>query len=243
MDASRPRHHERAPEPGRSADAQAADAAPADAGPGDARPAEHEPTPTERRQMTAAEARALAHPMRLRILFACRARERTNKELAQLLDTTPGTIHYHLKPLVEEGFLRLEQPRPGPRGSTEQPYRSTGKSWQVSGHDAESGRALREVGATEVLHLDDEQEIDLSRLGLTLSDAEVDELNQRIRAVIEEFAARSRTRPGAGDGAEEGAERSGDEDDTEGMTDVTLFYALYHSIYPTGADPEPPASS
>jgi predicted ArsR family transcriptional regulator len=158
----------------------------------------------------------LAHPLRLRILFACREHARTNKELAQLLDTTPGTIHYHLKPLVEEGFLRPEEPRPGPRGSTEQPYRSTGKSWELGGTQ-ESGRALRQVGAQEVLAAREQDEIGLSRLGLSLPPDEVDELNARIHEVIEEFARRSRSQPDA------------DERDLEGTDSVTLFYALYRS--------------
>ena len=146
----------------------------------------------ERRPPTAAEAKALGHPLRLRILFACRAHARTNKELAEALGTTPGTIHYHLRQLVDQGFLRREEPRRGPRGSREQPYRTTGKSWQMGWHP-EGSQALREVGAQELLAARPEDVLTVTRLGLSLPDAEVEELLARLSALAEEFAARSRT--------------------------------------------------
>lgn len=160
--------------------------------------------PAARRPPTAAEARALGHPVRLRILFACRERARTNKELAAGLGTTPGTIHYHLKQLVAQGFLRAETPRPGPRGSTEQPYLATGKSWQL---DMSSGnRTLRQVGAEELLAAAEEDIVMLSRLGMDLTQQEADELVERLEALIEEFAARSRTAPGPRDPERPGGE-------------------------------------
>jgi DNA-binding transcriptional ArsR family regulator len=170
-----------------------------------------------RRPPTAAEARALGHPLRLRILFACRERARTNKQLAESLGTTPGTIHYHLKQLVAQDFLRPEEPRPGPRGSTEQPYRSTGKSWQLSG-TAEGSRLLLKVGADEVAAAPADDVLSLTRLGLTLPPDELRELNERLQGLIEEFADRSRTSP----------HRPADEvpDDAES---VTLFVALHRT--------------
>jgi DNA-binding transcriptional ArsR family regulator len=149
-----------------------------------------------RRPPTAAEARALGHPLRLRILFACRERARTNKELAESLGSTPGTIHYHLKPLVAEGFLLAEEPRPGPRGSTEQPYRSTGKSWELSG-TPQGSRTLLQVGVDELEAARAEAIVHLTRLGLTLRAADAEELDTRLGELIEEFAGRSLSRPGA----------------------------------------------
>ena len=157
-----------------------------------------QPTPTaagDRRPPTAAEARALGHPLRLKILFACRERARSNKELAAALSTTPGTIHYHLKQLVEQGFLRAEPPRPGPRGSTEQPYLSTGKSWQLSGRDS-GFQALRDAAADELRDASDADAWNMTRLGLSLPADDLVELSSRIDALVDEFAARSRTRPG-----------------------------------------------
>lgn len=144
-----------------------------------------------RRAPTAAEARALAHPTRLRILFACRDRSLTNKELALELGTTPGTIHYHLRPLVEEGFLVAEASRPGPRGSREQPYRSSGKSWEVGG-TAETSTALREVGAQELLQASADDVVALTRLGVTLPSDELDALLAAIDRLLEEAKTASR---------------------------------------------------
>jgi DNA-binding transcriptional ArsR family regulator len=150
------------------------------------------PADAARREPTAAEAKALGHPLRLRILFACRDRARTNKELAEALDTTPGTIHYHLKPLLAQGFLRAEEPRPGPRGSTEQPYRSTGKSWQLSG-TPEGSRTLRQAGVDELLATSEDDLLSLTRLGMSLAPDDVAELVRRIAELVETFAARSGT--------------------------------------------------
>jgi DNA-binding transcriptional ArsR family regulator len=174
-----------------------------------------------RRAPTAAEAKALGHPLRLRILFACRDRARTNKELAEALGTTPGTIHYHLKPLLAQGFLRAEEPRPGARGSTEQPYRSTGKSWQLSG-TPEGSRSLRQAGVEELLAAADEDLLSLTRLGLSLAPEDVEELVRRLAELVETFAARSGTPV---DGPDQPA--------PEDAESVALFVALHRT--PPGA--------
>ncbi len=151
------------------------------------------PAPSARRAMTADEAKALGHPTRLRILFACRERAMTNKALAEALGTTPGTIHYHLRQLVAQGFLVPLDPRPGPRGTREQPYQATGRSWELAGADATVG-ALRAVAAGELLAATDEGVIALTRVGLALTRRERDELVARLGAVLEEAVATSRAR-------------------------------------------------
>jgi DNA-binding transcriptional ArsR family regulator len=173
--------------------------------------------PVQRRPPTAAEARALAHPLRMRILFACRERARTNKDLAQLLDSTPGTIHYHLKPLVEQGFLRPEASRPGPRGSTEQPYRATGKSWQLTG-TPESSRTLLQVGADELEAASAEAVLSLTRLGLSLREPDLTELVRRLDELVDEYSRRSLTPTGGSAG-----------DPPDDATSVTLFVALHRN--------------
>jgi DNA-binding transcriptional ArsR family regulator len=175
------------------------------------------PPPPTRRPPTAAEAKALGHPLRLRILFACRERARTNKELAEALGTTPGTIHYHLRQLVAQGFLQPEEPRVGKRGSTEQPYRSTGRSWQLSG-TAEGSRVLLRAGADEVAAAADDDVLTLTRLGLSLRPADLAELLERLNGLVEEFAGRSLTSPDATRAPVGGETES-----------VALFVALHRS--------------
>lgn len=153
----------------------------------------------DHRLPTAAEAKALGHPTRLRILFACRDRARTNKELAELLDSTPGTIHYHLRPLVEQGFLQPEEVRPGPRGSRQQPYRATGRSWEVAG-DRGTTAALVEASLDEIGAVGDDRVVAVSRLGLSLPPGEVATFVAEVGALLDRAAARSRSRePGRGD--------------------------------------------
>lgn len=152
---------------------------------------EHPEGAQPRRAPTAGEARALGHPTRLRIVFACRTEALTNKQLAAKLDTTPGTIHYHLRQLVAEGFLVAAEPRPGPRGSREQPYRATGKSWEIGA--APGGEiALRQAGVEELLAVPEHDLLSLVRLGLTLPRDELEQVLQRIELVLEEAKRASR---------------------------------------------------
>ena len=176
--------------------------------------------------MTAEEAKALGHPTRLRIVFACRDRAMTNKQLADELGTTPGTIHYHLRPLVAQGFLVPLEPRPGPRGSREQPYRATGRSWELAGSDATIG-VLRAVAADELLAAADEQVIVLSRVGLTLTARERHAVVRRLSAVLEEVSARSRARETQRDAVQDDEVVStGGRSRQEPLHDVTVLLAV-----------------
>ena len=94
----------------------------------------------ERRPATPDEARALANPLRLRILRLCLDRAMTNEELARRLGRDAGSVLHHVRMLVEAGFLAPEGERRGARGSIERPYRATGKSWTLDVSD-EAGDA------------------------------------------------------------------------------------------------------
>jgi DNA-binding transcriptional ArsR family regulator len=156
--------------------------------------------------MTAAEAKALGHPTRLRILFACRDQGRTTKELADELGVSPGTIHHHLRPLVEQVFLVALEPRRGARGAREQPYLATGRSWEVAGTAATAG-ALQQVAAEELFAAEADQLVALTRLGLRLSAARLDELVERLQALADEFAGPERPASGRDTGAVPASER------------------------------------
>ncbi|MQS06019.1 helix-turn-helix domain-containing protein [Streptomyces sp. IF17] len=75
------------------------------------------------------EAKALAHPLRARILRLCHQRDLTNKQLADRLERDPGTVLYHVRRLLAAGFLEQAPVRTGETGALEKPYRSTGLSW------------------------------------------------------------------------------------------------------------------
>jgi predicted transcriptional regulator len=79
------------------------------------------PSQQDRRAATLEEARALAHPVRLRILRMCLDEARTNKDLASRLGLPAGSVLHHVRTLVATGFLLEGEHRRGPRGTTEKP--------------------------------------------------------------------------------------------------------------------------
>lgn len=145
----------------------------------------------DRRRATDAEARALASAVRLRILRLCLDQALTNKELAARLDRNPATVLHHVRTLVDTGFLAAEPPRRGARGAREVPYRATGKSWLMDdaggptpGRDPSLAAFLEEVAEVG------EDRLSSTRLGLRLTPAQREELEERLHGVLDEFARR-----------------------------------------------------
>jgi predicted ArsR family transcriptional regulator len=149
---------------------------------------------TERRPATEAEARALASAVRLRIIRLCLDRALTNKEIAERLGANAATTLHHVRTLVDTGFLVPQPTRRGARGSREVPYLSTGKSWTLDVSDAAvPGRRPAMLDAflaeVEAAGLD---RVDMSRLGLRLTEDDYHELRRRIQAILDGYAARPR---------------------------------------------------
>lgn len=143
-----------------------------------------------RRPATPEEARALANPLRLRILRLCLDRALTNKQLAARLGRDPGTILHHVRVLLETGFLAAEAERPGPRGSTERPYRATGKSWTLDvGEDAEGMLAMTDAFRDELAEGTPADIETLSRLGVRLTPEVLARFVERLAQLVEEIKA------------------------------------------------------
>ncbi|MEK0098363.1 winged helix-turn-helix domain-containing protein [Streptomyces sp. A475] len=142
---------------------------------------------TERRPATDEEAKALASALRLRILRICLGEARTNKEIAAILGRDPASVLHHTRTLVRTGFLKAQEERRGARGAREIPYLATRKSWQLdaAAHD----RSMLDAFLEE-LALAPAAEVDSTRLGLRLPPKEMEEFQTRLRALLEEFAAR-----------------------------------------------------
>jgi DNA-binding transcriptional ArsR family regulator len=153
-----------------------------------------EPTvDTARREATAKEAKALGHPLRLRILRLCLQQELTNKQLADRLGRDPGTVLYHVRMLTDAGLLDQAEVRTGESGALEKPYRSTGKTWYLdsplAGEEPDARFApiqafqeeLREAGAESVQTYE--------RFALHLSPDDVAELDRRIWHILDEYVA------------------------------------------------------
>ena len=154
-----------------------------------------------RRPATAAEAKALAHPLRMRILRLCLDQALTNKELAEWLGKDPGTVLHHVRTLVKTGFLVPDEVRQGPKGALEKPYRATGKSWTLSLEESSvpagvDAQAMLDAFQAELDEAGPGAAASFNRLALTLNQASVKELESRVLAVLDEFV----TRPGDPDG-------------------------------------------
>jgi DNA-binding transcriptional ArsR family regulator len=148
-----------------------------------------QPVP-ERRPATRAEARALAHPLRLRILRLCLDEALTNRELAERLGEQPATVLYHVRTLVRTGFLRREPERRGRRGAREVPYRSTRKSWTLSFEPDLAGHvAVIDAARAELVESGPKAVIELVRLAVRLSPDRLDELARGVQELVERAAA------------------------------------------------------
>jgi hypothetical protein len=134
-----------------------------------------------------AMARALSSPLRLRALRLCAFEARTNKELAELLDVNPGTMLHHVRTLVQTGFLVAEGERTGAGGAREIPYRATGLSWRTS--MPEGSPVLVETFLQQIEGLPPE-DLDVTWLGLKLTEEHKRELQDRLYDLVSEFKER-----------------------------------------------------
>jgi DNA-binding transcriptional ArsR family regulator len=161
-------------------------------------PAPHGPLPVgsgrrawARRPADEAELKALASPLRLRILRLALHEQRTNQEIAEALGLNPASVLHHVRTLVDTGFL-VEQPvRRGPRGSRERPYLASGKSFYVSTAEstgAASEDLLLQTFLQEIAGLGPGQ-LDSTRLGFRLGAEDRARVQQRIQDLLDEIAA------------------------------------------------------
>ena len=151
--------------------------------------------PMKRRPATPEEARALANPLRMRILRLCLDEALTNKQLAERLGRDPGTVLHHVRTLVATGFLVADEVRQGEKGALEKPYRATGMSWTLSldadpAIETSASQAMLEAFTAELEEAGPDAATAFSRLALTLDKASQEELQRRVLAILDEFAAR-----------------------------------------------------
>lgn len=132
-------------------------------------------------------ARALASPLRMRILRLCLHESRTNKELAEELAVNPGSLLHHVRSLVATGFLAAEEPRAGTRGAREIPYRATRRSWRSGGEAL--GPMLVKTFLQEIEGLAPE-EVQFTRLGIKLNAENHREMSERFLALFVEYQER-----------------------------------------------------
>ncbi len=147
------------------------------------------PESFEFREATESETRAMASGLRLRILRLALDEALTNREIAQALGKHPATVLHHVRTLVEAGFLRSEPERRGRRGSREVPYRTTGKSWYL--HSPVNNSSMLEAFLDEIAAVPDEDR-GMTRLGLRLTEAQMEEFRTKLHSLLQEFHDRPR---------------------------------------------------
>jgi DNA-binding transcriptional ArsR family regulator len=173
-------------------------------------------------------AKALAHPLRVRILRILEERTASPRELALELDTDLSALSYHVRTLHRMGFIELvEQKRR--RAALESYYRAT--SLPVVTREAwveMPGLVKRQFVSGVISQIGDEvnraveaggfegPDAHLSRVGLTLDRQGYKELGERLTALLDELQEIGR----------EAAERlkSADHEDAIETTTVLMMF-------------------
>src|SRR6185295_7812601 len=94
---------------------------------------------------TVAELRALAHPLRLRMIELFAETPRTTKQVAGILGQPPTRLYHHVAALERAGLLVLKETRQV-RGATEKWYEAAARRLALKRATAPGGR--RALGAT-----------------------------------------------------------------------------------------------
>jgi DNA-binding transcriptional ArsR family regulator len=76
------------------------------------------------------QVRALAHPLRLRLLELFAAEPRTTKQAAELLGEAPTRLYHHVAALEQAGLIRLRETRPS-RGATEKYFEAVAHRYET----------------------------------------------------------------------------------------------------------------
>jgi DNA-binding transcriptional ArsR family regulator len=133
--------------------------------------------------------------VRLRIIRELYDGPLTNNELAQRLGRGKATVLHHVRVLLDTGFVEALRPRPGPRGSREQPYRGTGKSWTLAmelGPEPDAGVDATLAAVLEELSSAGDRLME-SRAVLRLDETQLNDLRDQLQSILDSFAAREPT--------------------------------------------------
>jgi DNA-binding transcriptional ArsR family regulator len=124
--------------------------------------------------------KALAHPLRHRILLALTGRSGTISQLSVALRSGKGTIAFHLRVLRDAGLVRVAELRQV-RGGTEVHYRRTGEI-RVDAFDPAGTHALLEAVGQEMADSPDDPLVLLRTVRLT--DAQARQLGEALTALL-----------------------------------------------------------
>src|SRR5437868_6579419 len=98
-----------------------------------------------------AELRALAHPLRIRILEMFAEQPRTTMQIAAVLGQPPTRLYHHVNALEKAGLLRVKETRAN-RGTIEKYYEPAAVGFASTGADRSArSRSARAALATAAL--------------------------------------------------------------------------------------------
>lgn len=126
--------------------------------------------------------KALAHPLRQRLLFALTLEAATISQLAVRLDVAKGSVGHHLKLLRDAGFVHVVETRKV-RGGTEQYYQRTERRMVFDDPTGLTTAAIL-AGFAEELTASEGDSLMLLR-NVRLSDAEAAKLRELLERAAE----------------------------------------------------------
>ena len=145
--------------------------------------------------------RALAHPLRLRVMELFAEAPRTTKQVADLLGQPPTRLYHHVAALERAGLLRLKETRKN-RGTTEKWYEAISRTLGSSSRDAmrRSSGADRKAVALTVLEQSRQEIVHaiqhpgpeapmVARLVLVAPPEKVPEVRSRLYAFMKQIQA------------------------------------------------------
>jgi len=125
--------------------------------------------------ITLKQQKVISNPIRSQIIMLLFDKAMTSKQVATKLDKTPGNIHYHIQKLYEHGIIELEREEKN-KGIIEKYYRSKAINFSTENHSQQETNIHSQYAST-----------------LTLSNDELQKFEEKLRALIVEFARSSLT--------------------------------------------------
>jgi DNA-binding transcriptional ArsR family regulator len=129
--------------------------------------------------------KALAHPLRQRLLYALGERPATISQLASSFGAQKGNIAHHLKVLHAAGMVHIVETRQV-RGGTEHYYQRTARRVYVGGPPGESTAAMLHAIADEITRQPAEPLLILRHL--RLGEEQARRLSDALTAIVGEAA-------------------------------------------------------
>ena len=174
--------------------------------------------------------KALADPLRIRVLEGFVDQSRTTKQVASLLGEKTTKLYHHVDALEKAGLIELKETRPN-RGTLEKYYRAVARMFRAEPDLLSSGESTKEewaamgadllTAAAEELRspspdLKDGQRPMIIQAKVMASQVDVNDLQERLEEVIKTFADEQKEK-----------EESGALEDVEEVT-----YRLALALYP-----------